>query len=449
MRLSRTTTILLAVAALLAVLLLLPSNQHAGQTDLPVISAIDPTAVTRIQLVKAGQTTVIEREDDRWYLRQPLQAEADSSSLRSLVQTFTKDVPIDLRIDEGNLEDYLLDDSNNVGFELFTGGSEPAISLVMGKDLPGGSTILRLPGSDVVYRARIGGRHRFDRKATEWRNRLLLDIDPTQVVGMSLQSPQGVLTFVRELYAADVQVEAQPSPWRLVDGETFVPDQTTLDLLANSLSRIRASELHAPDFGTGWEAPEASAEVVLADGSTLRIDVVTAPSGNAALARVQGRPDVFRIASTWLRRFQWGPLEFQDKNIFAFNLAQVDSVILEEDAHRVRIQQDLGSKMWRVVEPVVMDADLRKTLYTVNALSDLRALRVSEGSEPGAAGLDQPRSRFIVELVDGSSVMLEVGHAFQADHRTESVFAWADGRLPIYELNAEAYTRLRQAFLKN
>ena len=162
-----------------------------------------------------------------------------------------------------------------------------------------------------------------------------------------------------------------------------------------------------------------------------------------------GRPDVFRIASTWLRRFQWGPLEFQDKNIFAFNLEQVDSVILEEGSHRVRIQQDLGSKMWRVVEPVVMDADLRKTLYTVNALSDLRALRVSEGSEPGAAGLDQPRSRFIVELIDGSSVMLEVGHAFQADHRTESVFAWADGRLPIYELNAEAYTRLRQAFLKN
>ncbi len=450
MPLSRTTTILLAVAALLGALLLLPSGQHAGQVDLPVISAVDPAAVTRIQLVRAGQTTVIERDGERWFLRQPLQAEADASSLRTLVQTFTKDVPIDLRIDQGNLEDYELDDSNNIGFELFTGGAEPAISMVMGKDLPGGSTILRLPGSDTVYRARLGGRHRFDREATEWRNRLLLDMDPTQVVGIGLVGPLGALTFTRELYATtDGDAAPQPTPWRLVSGGGFVPDQITLDMLATSLARIRASELHAPDFGSGWEAPEASAEVVLNDGSVLHLDLITAPDGDAALAKVQGRPDVFRIASTWLRRFQWGPLEFQDKTIFGFAREQVDSIVLEEGLHRVRIQQDLGSKMWRVVEPVVMDADLRKTLYTVNALSDLRALRVSEGSEPGAAGLDQPRSRFIVELIDGSSVMLEVGHAFQEEHQTDAVYAWANGRLPIYEIRAEAYTRLRQAFLKN
>jgi hypothetical protein len=449
MPLSRTTTILLAVAALLAVLLLLPSERHAGQVDLPVISAVDPAAVTRIELVKAGQTTVIEREGERWYLRQPLQAEADASSLRTLVQAFSKDVPIDLRIDEGNLEDYLLDDSNNIGFELFTGGAEPAVSLVLGKDLPGGSTVLRLPGSDAVYRARLGGRHRYDREATEWRNRLLLDLDPVQVVGISLEQPERTITFTREVYAdTDPEGEPQASPWS-VDGGGFAPDQTTLDMLATSLTRIRASELHAPDFGEGWENPEASVEVVLSDASVHRVDLIMAPDAQAALARVQGRPDVYRVSSTWLRRFQWGPLDFEDKTIFDFDRERVDSVVLEEGPHRVRIQQDLGSKMWRVVEPVVMDADLRKTLYTVNALSDLRALRVSEGGEPAAAGLDQPRSRFIVVMTDGTSVMLEVGHAFQEEHRSEAVYVMANQRLPIYELRAETYTRLRQAFLKN
>jgi hypothetical protein len=446
---SRTTTLLLAVAALLAVLLVLPGQRHAGQADLPVISAIDPAAVTRIELVKAGQTTVIEREGERWFLRQPLQAEADGSSLRNLVQSFAKDVPIDLRIDEGNLEDYLLDDSNNIGFELFTGGAEPAISMVLGKDLPGGSTVLRLPGSDAVYRARLGGRHRYDREATDWRNRLLLDMDPAEVVGISLEQPGRTLTFTREVYpASEPQGEAQASPWS-VEGSGFAPDQDTLEMLAGSLARIRASELHAPDFGEGWDRPEASLEVALADASVHRVAFITAPDGEAALAKVEGRPDVFRVSSTWLRRFQWGPLDFADKTIFDFDRERVDSVVLEEGAHRVRIQQDLGSKMWRVVEPVVMDADLRKTLYTVNALSDLRALRISEGAEPAAAGLDQPRSRFIVEMTDGTSVMLAVGHGFQQEHRSESVYAMANDRLPIYEIRAETYTRLRQAFLKN
>ncbi len=451
MRLSRTTIALLAVATLLAVLLLIPSQQHAGQTDLPTISAIDPDTVTRIELVKAGQTTVIERDGDRWYLRQPLQAEADASSLRSLVQTFSKDVPIDLRIDQGELEAYGLDDSNNLSFELFTGGAEPAISIVLGIDLPGGSTVLRLPGSDAVYRARLGGRHRFDREATDWRNRLLLDIDPEQVVGIGLEGPGGVLTFTRELLGVSQDEGAlEHGPWLLADNPLFVVDQTTLDMLAGSMARIRASELHAPDFGgDAWDLPAATAEVVLADGTMHRIELIVAPDAQAALARVQGKPDVYRVAGTWLRRFQWGLLEFQDKTVLDFNRELVDSVILEEGPNRVRIQQDLGSKMWRVVEPVVMDADLRKTLYTVNALSDLRALRVSEGSEPGAVGLDQPRSRFIVEMIDGSSVMLEVGHAFQAEPSGDAVYAMANDRLPIFEIRAETYTRLRQAFLKN
>lgn len=451
MPLSRTTLTLLAVAALLAVLLLIPGSRHAGQIDLPVISAIDPASVDHITLIRSGQTTVIERDGERWFLRQPLQAEADATTLRQLLQTFSKDIPIDLRIDEGNLEDYQLDDSNNIGLEIFTGGSEPAISLVMGKDLPGGSTVLRLPGSDAVYRARLGGRHRYDVEATDWRNRVLLDIEPDQVVGIGLESPRGVLTFTREpLGNAELEGEVRYGPWQLADNPMFVVDQDTLDMMAGSLARIRASELHAPDYGGDiWDVPAASAEVVMTDGTVHRVEVVLAPDGGAALARVQGKPDVFRVAATWLRRFQWGLLEFRDKTVFDFSREQVDSIVLEEGGHRVRIQQDLGSKMWRVVEPVVMDADLRKTLYSVNALSDLRALRVSEGTEPAAVGLDTPRSRFTVELIDGSSVMLEVGDSFQEEHQSDGVYAWANGRLPIYELRAETYTRLRQAFLKN
>jgi hypothetical protein len=451
MPLSRTTITLLAIAALLAALLALPATRHAGQTDLPIISAVEPGAVDRISLVRAGQTTVIEREGEGWFLRQPLQAEADDASIRQVLQSFAKDVPVDLRIDEGNHEDYLLDDSNNIGLEIFTGGSEPAISLVMGKDLAGGSTVLRLPGSDTVYRARLGGRHRYDREATEWRNRILLDLEPSSVQALSLQSPAGTHTFTRDLLGVtEAEAEAEPGPWRLDGNPMFMVDQTTLDMMLASITRIRAAELHASDFGgDAWDLPAASAELVQSDGSIHHIDLIMAPDGSAALARVQDKPDVYRIAATWLRRFQWGLLEFRDKTVFDFSREQVDSIVLEEGGHRVRVQQDLGSKMWRVVEPVVMDADLRKTLYSVNALSDLRAQRVSEGAEPGAVGLDQPRTRFVVEFIDGSSQMLEVGHAFQEEHQSEAVYAWADGHLPIYEIKAETYHRLRQAFLKN
>ncbi len=449
MPLSRTTQALLAVAAALILLLVLPGNHRHSQDQLPDLPAVEADAVTRIQIVRAGQSTVLEREGERWFLRQPLQAEADASTIRTLLRGFREPIPLDLRIDEGNLEAYGLDDSNNLSFEVFAGDSVPMLSMVLGVDLPGGSSVLRLPDSEQVFRARVGGRHRFDKDATEWRNRKLLDLEPEQAAGLTLQSRSHSLTFTREPTGeTDEDGQQLLAGWQLADGPLFEVDQRTLEAMISSLARLRASELHAADFGSGWEAPPAQVELVELDGTMHRLSVVESPDGQAALARVEGRPDVYRVASTWLRRFQWPQVEFQDKTVFAFDRERVDSIVLEEGVHRVRIQQDLGTRAWRVVEPVSMEAELRKTLYTVNALSDLRAVRVSQGTEPAVAGLSAPRSRFIVEFIDGTSTMLEIGDAFQVPHSPEAVYARRDARGPIYELRADTFARLRQAFLK-
>ena len=44
--------------------------------------------------------------------------------------------------------------------------------------------------------------------------------------------------------------------------------------------------------------------------------------------------------------------------------------------------------------------------------------------------------------------MLEIGDAFQVPHSPEAVYARRDARGPIYELRADTFARLRQAFLK-
>lgn len=446
---SRTTRVLLAAILVLGALLATPSSRHAGQEDLPGLAAVNIEDISRIVLTKAGQPTVMEREGERWFLRQPLQAEADAASIRSLVRGFTKAVPMDLRVDEGNLEDYQLDDSNNITVELFAAGEAPAVSFVIGKDLAGGSSLLRLRDGDTVYRARVGGRHRFDREATAWRNRALLDLDAERVVGFSLMAQGRDLTFTRDMVPGEAGAEPVPGPWHLADDILFPVDQPTVLGLVTVVARLRASEIHAPDFGGGWDEPLARCELALDDGTVTTISMVAAPDGQAALARVLGRDDVFRVAATWLERLAWPLTEFRDKDIFSFSREQVDSITLEEGGHRVRIQQDLGTKAWRVVEPVVMDAELRKTLTTVNALAQLRAERVSEGSELRAAGLAPPQTRITIGMIDGGAHVLDVSAPFQADPRTTLVYAQADEHLPIYELSGDTLTHLRGAFLKN
>jgi hypothetical protein len=446
---SRTTRILLAAVLALGALLAVPTRRNTGQEDLPSLAAVNLEDVTRIVLTRAGQPTVMEKEEDRWFLRQPLQAAADTASIRSLIRGFTKPVPMDLRVDEGNLEDYQLDDSNNVTVELFTDGTEPTVAFVMGKDLAGGSSLLRLRDAEAVYRARVGGRHRFDREATDWRDRTLLDLDSGRVVGLSLIAGGHDLTFTRDLQPGEGDAEPTASPWRLADDPAFPVDQPTVTAVVQAIARLRASELHAPDYGSGWDEPLVRCVLTLDDGTVASLSMVAAPDGEAALARVQGRDDVFRVARTWLERFAWPAAEFRDKAVFSFARDQVDSIALEEGGHHVRIQQDLGTHLWRVVEPVAMEAELRKTLATVNALSELRAERVSQGNEPVAAGLVPPHSRFTIGFIDGSTHVLEVSAPFQTEDGQKLVYAQADEQLPIYELSFDTLTRLRGAFLKN
>ena len=62
-------------------------------------------------------------------------------------------VRMDLRIDEGNLEDYGVDDQNGILVELFAEGVEvPKVSFVVGHNVVGGSSFVRLKDSDATVR---------------------------------------------------------------------------------------------------------------------------------------------------------------------------------------------------------------------------------------------------------------------------------------------------------
>lgn len=448
MTLSRSTWILLGIVGALALLLALPSVGGGRGVSLPVLPAIDPDVVTRVTFETAGQPIVIEKQGEAWRLLQPLQADADASSLASLLAGFRQPVPMDARVDTGHLDTYELDDNKGVRFEVFTGGSEPVLAVMVGRDVEGGSTLLRLSGSDDVYRARIGGAFRFRKDASQWRNRSVLDLDDTLVGGLTVEGAAGVLTFVREP-SGDVQAEERPpwAPWHLQRDPAFPVDQRILEALARSLTRLRASAVHAPDFGSGWDRPTGAYEVALSDGTTHRIVVVPASDGVSGLVRVDGLPDVYRVAGSLLERLEKGEEEYRDRTLFAFAVEQVDTLTLEEGSARVRIRQDPGSRLWRVVEPVSTEVDLRTALLAIRTMGELRAAGVAEGVDPRQAGLVPPRARFEARLIDGSSQVLEVGARIQ-DGGQDRVWVRRAGRDTVWVLPAEAVKRMRAAFLQ-
>ena len=75
----------------------------------------------------------------------------------------------------------------------------PIISFALGYDGTPSSSFVRLSGDDAVYRARIGGRHRFDYPHAQWKNQLIFDFQEPEVSQLDVKSQAVQYAIKKEL----------------------------------------------------------------------------------------------------------------------------------------------------------------------------------------------------------------------------------------------------------
>ena len=169
MTLTRRSVALLAVAAVLALLNIWGARDVAVVEALPTLPAVLPDSVAVLQISTPVEKLRLERlstdeaspEFARWRIVTPLQFPADAAQVRSLLRAFESGLAMDAHVDGGNHEDYGVDDQSGLLVELFAADADvPAAALVVGKPASGPSAFVRIPGSDDVYRADVGGRPR-------------------------------------------------------------------------------------------------------------------------------------------------------------------------------------------------------------------------------------------------------------------------------------------------
>ncbi|MEC7947405.1 MAG: hypothetical protein VX265_07525, partial [Myxococcota bacterium] len=154
MRSTRKTALLAATAVALLGLNLVDSGTGARLAEaLPTIEALPRDEVTRIEISTAVNTVVLasdvaegasgeDVEGRVWRLAAPIEGEADQMAVRALLNNFRKDVTLDVKVDEGNLDEYGLDANNGLVVELFRGAEEPSLSFTLGFDGPGGTSFI-------------------------------------------------------------------------------------------------------------------------------------------------------------------------------------------------------------------------------------------------------------------------------------------------------------------
>ncbi len=453
------TLVLAGIAGALAMLNVVDQGSSRRLTaQLPMLPALPRDRIQRIELSQATSKVVLERSEDevgevmlgrdlgRWKITAPIDADADQAAVAAMIAAFRKEVPIDVRVDQGNLDEYGLEPGRGLVVELFGDTTDPTVSFTLGNDAPGGTSFLRLSGSEAVYRARLGGRHRFDRAPGEWRNRVLLDFDREEASGLAFTVGDRRVVLVRSP-TGEMDEAGEPvlGDWNLDPDPGWAVDQLMVDALVQRLGRLRAGAILGPELDGGFDPPEATIEVALLDGQRKVLEVGTRRFETAAFLRVDSDPTVFRAARSPLAQALLPPTDFRDKMMFRFRRGDVDTFSYEEGRTNILLQQDHSSALWNVIQPANVDVDMKLVFFAINTLAELRGHEVSTLSA-AEAGLETPSARFVLHFVDGHDESLEIGIETKDARGRPCWTARVGGQRQVFLLRSVTVEKLRQGF---
>ncbi len=442
MKLTAKSLVLLVVALLLGALnafdLRAPS---VAASALPALPKLDPATITRLTIGDQINMLVIERADAKapWQIVAPLKFAADKKMVDAYVAALAAGIPMSTQVDQGNLETYTVDDQHALRAELYTAGTEtPALAVVVGKTAGPDSSFVRLPGSDVVYRAAVGTRSRFERPAGEWRDRVVLEVSREAVERLVLERGAERLVFQRGPSPGNDQ-KGRPIPGRwALEGNADPVDNDTVELVVHNLVRVRAGELHNPDYEAGFDKPAVVARFTLNDGTSHKVIVGSREDARAAWLRVDDRPEVIRVSSKVKKLLEFPLSDLRDRSLAGLDRHAVAAVAWSEGSLTVAAKWVPEGLKWEVVQPVNTSLEQRGVHQAVAILSQLRAAAIAPDSVFTPSGAVAR-----LEMNDGKRWQIDLG---QADPGGKLLRAKVSGRSEIYLVEARQIAEVRGGF---
>lgn len=358
----------------------------AANAPLPTLPAVDPATVSWVVLTHGDERLRLERSDAGWEVVSPYHHPADPVAVERLLSPLTRGLRPDGRVGRGDLEPYGLDGADPVKVELGSGESA-LVSLYVGHDAPGGATFVRFPDDDLVVRANLGGRARFDRPARAWRDGRLWEVPVDRITTLQVVRPEGTVTL-----------RLGGIGWSLAEDPAFPVDPALSQAIVAAVADLRAPEVLSADHPAGLDPPAGTLTLTLDDGSTrsARLGRV----GDGAFAAIDGRDGVYRLDPRLVDRLLADREGWRDNTLWSVEPEALRELVWVGDGSSVRAVRDPRTGTW-----VGSDADPRALDAAARFLVRARVERFV-AVPPAEAGFPSGRS---IRVIGERTHTLELG----------------------------------------
>lgn len=359
MRLEKKSIVLILVFAVLSGLMLIsePEPIQSGP-KLPELPSALLSDITRVEIVRAGETTVLEKSNDDWRVVSPYKDKADSARINKMLVQFRKPIVMDAMVENGNHAQYGLDASNGIVVEVFESKSTPTLSFTLGNDTGNGASFIRFSGDTKVYRARVGGRRRFDFTASDWRNQRLLDTSAGELKSVKVQSDSHLYTLALN----------NDNVWELSPKPTWKLSQKTVLNLMRRLASTR--------IGAKVERKMSPTMTVTLQTKDDQLTELAVDVQESAFVQVGGGDSIYQVSRAVFKDMALGPNFFRDLTVYNFTPRQhLDRIVYQDRNQKLTIVQNPADGFWKS-DPPGRNLPIQDVFFFVNSLSELNALSI-------------------------------------------------------------------------
>jgi hypothetical protein len=216
---TRTEYIILGAVIVALLLYLVLRNPNRINYQLPGLPSIDRAEISRIDIIKAGQTIRLEQKNSLWLI-QPQGFSADPVKINAIVDAVFNLNLTALVSESGNYSPYGLDKENEIVVKAYKNERLLREFSVGNVASTYNHTYVKLGNDSRVFHARSSFRSDFDQKVDNLRDKTVLQFDKNEISALEISSAAEKILFTKNLKPVEVKAdEKKPEDQALPQGE--------------------------------------------------------------------------------------------------------------------------------------------------------------------------------------------------------------------------------------
>ncbi len=260
---SRNLLLIVALIVLIGVYWLMQKQTPVVEADRPFVSA-DSAKVDLLRVEAPDETVELTKEGDKWWLTKPLRYPAAERTVQTAIQKLQEMKKLSLITEKADrYNEFQVSDS---GATLITvGQAGKTTTFVLGKSGPSmQTTYARMANSDEVWE--IAGNHAgtFKKKAKDWRDKTITDVDMNTINKVVVEYPDQTITAT-----------LVDTVWKIDTGkEQFDAEKSLVERLTRMISKTNAVDFVDTLSANAFDHPAAHVVATTTEGETLDLKLI-------------------------------------------------------------------------------------------------------------------------------------------------------------------------------